>query len=108
MFFGVFVYLIGFLGNFQFLGEFQYLLPKTVDFPKTEPVSTAVIINLLLLALFGGSHSIMARPAFKQVWTRVVPKPIERSTYVLISNLVTILLFWQWRAIDIEVWNVEK
>ena len=76
--------------------------------PSGEPVATAVVINLLLLALFGVQHSVMARPAFKRVWTRIVPEPIERSTYVLASNAVTILLMWQWRGIDQVVWNVEQ
>jgi len=58
--------------------------------------------------MFGVQHSVMARPWFKRVWTRVVPGPIERSTYVLLSCLVTMLLMWQWRGIDAVVWNVEQ
>jgi len=100
LFFAVYAYLIGFLGNF--------LVPKSVDSPTTSSVPYAIGINLLLLALFALQHTVMARPGFKQVWTRIVPKPIERSTYVLVSNVITILLFWQWQAINIVVWDVQN
>ena len=71
-------------------------------------VSAAVAIDLILLALFAVQHSVMARPAFKRIWTRIVPHPIERSTYVLASNLVTVLLMWQWRGIDTVLWDVRQ
>jgi protein-S-isoprenylcysteine O-methyltransferase Ste14 len=66
-----------------------------------------IAVNLVLLALFAAQHSVMARPGFKHVWTRAVPKPIERSTYVLVTCIVTILLMWQWRGIDAVVWDIE-
>lgn len=97
-FFAVFAYLMGFLGNI--------LVPKSVDSPTTSSLPSAITVNFLLLIMFGLQHSVMARPAFKRVWTRIVPQPIERSTYVLISNIVTILLVWQWQAINIVVWDV--
>jgi methanethiol S-methyltransferase len=100
LFFGVYFYLGGFLGNF--------LVPKSIDSTSVGPASTAVAINVLLLGLFAVQHSVMARPAFKRIWTRVVPTPIERSTYVMISNLVTILLIWQWRGMDTIVWDVQQ
>jgi methanethiol S-methyltransferase len=99
-FFATYAYLAGFVGNF--------LVPKSIDIPAVSPTAAAVAINVLLLGLFAAQHSIMARPAFKRVWTRVVPTPIERSTYVLISNLVTIILMWQWRGMDAVVWDVQQ
>jgi methanethiol S-methyltransferase len=63
---------------------------------------------VLLMALFAVQHSVMARPGFKNVWTRVVPQPIERATYVLLSNVVVIVLMWQWRGIDGTVWDVRQ
>ncbi len=98
-FFAVYAYLIGFLGNF--------LVPKSVDSPATSSVPYALFINFLLLGMFALQHSIMARPGFKVFWTRIVPRPIERSTYVLVSNIVTVFLLWQWQGINVVVWNVE-
>jgi methanethiol S-methyltransferase len=97
MFFAVYAYFAGFVGNL--------LVPKSIDSGTPGPVGIALAVNLGLVALFGLQHSIMARPAFKQVWTRWVPQPIERSTYVLASNLVLILLMWLWQPIDAPIWN---
>ncbi|QEG37323.1 methanethiol S-methyltransferase [Bythopirellula goksoeyrii] len=99
LFLGTFIYMAGFVGNL--------LVPKTIDSAPAGPIGVAVVVNLLLLALFAAQHSIMARPTFKQVWTRIIPEPIERSTYVLATCLVTIVLFWQWRTIDVIVWDVQ-
>lgn len=100
LFLGVYAYMAGFLGNVW--------VPKSIDSASGEPVAAAVFINLALLALFGVQHSVMARPAFKRIWTRIIPEPIERSTYVMASNAVTILLMWQWRGMDQVVWHVEQ
>jgi protein-S-isoprenylcysteine O-methyltransferase Ste14 len=100
LFFAVYAYMAGFVGGF--------LTPKSIDSTAAGLTAAAVAIDLLLLGLFAAQHSIMARPAFKRIWTRVVPQPIERSTYVLISCLVTILLMWQWRGIDTIVWDVPQ
>lgn len=99
VFLGVFLYLAAFVGN---LG-----VPHSIDSPPTSSFGTAIAIDLLLLGLFAVQHSVMARPAFKRVWTRVIPQPIERSTYVWASCAVTILLMWQWRPVDSIVWDVQ-
>jgi protein-S-isoprenylcysteine O-methyltransferase Ste14 len=95
----VFAYLVGFLGNI--------VVPKSVDSGEVGPFAQALLINALLLGIFGIPHSVMARPRFKQWWTKIVPQHIERSTYVMISNLLMVLLFWQWRPMDGVIWNVE-
>jgi protein-S-isoprenylcysteine O-methyltransferase Ste14 len=101
-FLAVFAYMAAFVGAFSFA-------PKTIDtVVGATPVAAAVLINLGLMALFAVQHSVMARPAFKTHWTRLVPRPIERSTYVLLSNLVVILLMWQWRGIDAVVWDFQN
>ena len=92
--------MIGFLGGF--------LVPKTVNDGIEGPVSTAIIINLLLIALFGIHHSIAARPWFKSWFTKFVPIHLERSFYVLVSNILVILILWQWRPITAVVWEVES
>ena len=93
-----FAWLAGFVGN--------VLVPRSIDSPPSDSVPLSVVIDLGLIFLFGLQHSIMARPAFKLVWTRIVPQPIERSTYVFVSCAMTMLLIWQWRAIDLVAWDV--
>jgi len=94
-----FLYLAGFVGNFG--------VPKSMDSPAEGPWQTALIVDLGLLILFALQHSVMARPAFKRVLTRVVPQAIERSTYVLASSVAMLLLFWQWRPLGGTVWDVQ-
>jgi methanethiol S-methyltransferase len=93
------LYLICFLSNI--------VVPKTIDSAPVGAVAPAVIVDLVLIGLFALQHSIMARPGFKELWTRIVPKPAERSTYVLLTGLVLALLCWQWQPISGVVWNVE-
>jgi methanethiol S-methyltransferase len=99
LFFATFAYMAGFVGDF--------IVPKSIDTVAPGSTSTALLIDMVLLALFAAQHSIMARPAFKRVWTRIIPEPIERSTYVWVSCIATILLMWQWRGIDQVVWNAQ-
>jgi protein-S-isoprenylcysteine O-methyltransferase Ste14 len=100
LFLGIYVYMAGFLGNFW--------VPKSIDTASSEPLGTAVLINLALLALFGVQHSMMARPAFKRIWTRIIPEPIERSTYMWASCAATTLLMWQWRGMDVVIWDFKQ
>jgi len=97
LFLAVFVYAIGFVGG---------LVPHSADQAIEAPVGQAVAVDVLLLMLFAAQHSVMARPAFKRWWTRFIPQPIERSTYVLLASLVLALVLWQWRAIPAVVWDV--
>lgn len=99
---------VGFLATFAAMAAFVggFLLPQTIGTPSGGSVAGAVTINLLLIGLFAAQHSIMARPAFKRWWTRLVPEPIERSTYVLVSCAVVILLMVCWRGIDVVVWHI--
>jgi protein-S-isoprenylcysteine O-methyltransferase Ste14 len=96
--FGVFLYGFGFIGNLW--------VPKSMDSPRDVPFWTALAIDLGLLLLFAIQHSVMARPAFKRWWTRVIPEPAERSSYLLFSSLALIALFWYWQPLGGEVWNV--
>jgi protein-S-isoprenylcysteine O-methyltransferase Ste14 len=89
-----------------FVGNFGFGLIPTMDGQREGSLAAALAINTALAAIFGVQHSVMARPTFKRWWTRFVPEPIERSTYVLLSCLAVILLMWQWRPIGGVVWDV--
>ena len=94
------LYLICFVSNI--------VVPKTIDSTPVGAIAPAVLVDLILVALFAFQHSLMARPGFKERWTRIVPQPAERSTYVLTTALVLTLLFWQWQPVPGVVWNVEN
>jgi protein-S-isoprenylcysteine O-methyltransferase Ste14 len=99
MFLGVFLYAIGFVEN--------TLVPKSIDSGAGGSVAGSLLINAALLVLFAIQHSVMARPGFKRLWTRVVPPDMERSTFVLFASLTLALLCWQWRPLPQPAWSIE-
>lgn len=99
VFFIAFLYLVGFLTNAG--------VPKGIDDGQPGPPVLSVATNLLLIALFGLQHSVMARPWFKRGWTRIVAGSVERSTYVLASSLVLCLIFWLWQPLPHTIWLAE-
>ena len=98
MFLGSFLYTIGFMEN--------CVVPKTIDSNAAGNWVLSLVVDGVLLGLFAVQHSVMARPAFKRRWTRIVTEPAERSTYVVLTALVLVLLFWQWRPLHEPIWDL--
>jgi protein-S-isoprenylcysteine O-methyltransferase Ste14 len=99
-FFATILYAIGFVGGL--------VVPKAIDTGPDSSATEALVVNLLLMSLFAVQHSVMARKQFKQWWTQYLPKPVERSTYVLLASLTLLLLFWLWRPMPAIVWRIDN
>jgi protein-S-isoprenylcysteine O-methyltransferase Ste14 len=100
LFFGTFLYAFGFVGNL--------FVPKSIDGAPQVPLAQAILVNASLLLAFALQHSIMARPVFKNWWTKIIPEQVERSTYVLLSSLCLILLVLLWQPMGGFIWRVEE
>jgi protein-S-isoprenylcysteine O-methyltransferase Ste14 len=109
-------FLFGAVAYFTFLFTILYaigfveglVVPKAIDTGTESSVFAALAINLALMSLFAVQHSVMARKSFKQWWTRFIPEPVERSTYVLFASLTLLLLFWQWRPVPAVIWHIAE
>jgi len=107
--YGIAAYVVFFVTILYAIGFVMGLVvPKTIDTGTATPPFEAIIVNLLLMALFAIQHSVMARQGFKAWWTQFVPRPVERSTYVLLASLSLLLLFWQWRPLPAVIWEVQN
>lgn len=94
-----FLYALGFVGN--------YVVPKSIDIGNASNLIEAIVVDLLLMSLFAIQHSVMARPAFKRWSAKFLAAACQRSTYVLLSSLILLLVFWQWRPIPTVIWQTD-
>ena len=99
------VFLVSFLYGLGFFSN--TLVPKSIDVGGPTNLSEAIVVDVLLLGIFALQHSVMARPVFKQWWAKILPEACQRITYVLLSSLILLLLFWQWRPIPVSIWHVD-
>jgi protein-S-isoprenylcysteine O-methyltransferase Ste14 len=107
--YGIFVYLVFFATFLCAIGFVAGIgVPKTIDTGTATPLTAELIIDVVLMSIFAIQHSVMARPQFKRVWTKIIPGAIERSTYVLLASLALALLIWQWRPIPVVIWQVQN
>lgn len=112
IFFLTFLYLIGFVENisaYAIAAPIKNLFPTTLDTGTTNlPLGGAILIDLLLIALFGIQHSVMARQSFKEKWTKIVPPALERSTFVLFTSIILIVMFLFWQPMNLVLWNFSQ
>jgi len=101
---------LGFLAIVTYFMAFLagVIVPITVDTPTGLSLGAAIAIDIGLILLFAAQHSVMARPAFKRLWTKIVPVPIERATYVWASNIVLAVVLFCWQGIDLVVWDIQQ
>jgi len=100
IFLAIFLYTVGFLTNTG--------VPKSIDSGTAGPALQAVLVNLGLLTIFALQHSVMARQGFKAWWTRIVPRQLERSTYVLASCAAFASMYALWQPLPATLWSVEE
>jgi methanethiol S-methyltransferase len=100
-----FLYALGFVGNYVVPKSIDMSIDRSIDVGNPMDLSVAIVVNLLLMGLFAIQHSVMARPIFKRWSAKFLPPACQRSTYVLLSSLILLLLFWQWRPIPTPVWQ---
>jgi protein-S-isoprenylcysteine O-methyltransferase Ste14 len=100
IFFASFLYLIGFVAG--------VVVPKDINGGIADSSISAILINLSFILLFGVQHTIMARSAFKERWTKIIPAAAERSTFVLVTSLILMATFWQWRAMPEVIWSAQS
>jgi len=99
LFLVTFLYTIGFVEG--------VVVPKTIDSGEAGGLWASLAVDTVLLGIFAVQHSLMARPGFKRVWTKLVPEVSERSTYVLFASSALALLLWQWRPLPAPIWTIE-
>ncbi|WP_169545794.1 methanethiol S-methyltransferase [Sneathiella aquimaris] len=98
IFFGAFLYSIGFVGSL--------IVPKSINSGPEDTLLFSLAVNIALLSIFALQHSVMARPGFKRVWTQIIPQSIERSTYILLTSGALCLIFVGWQPITHVIWDV--
>jgi protein-S-isoprenylcysteine O-methyltransferase Ste14 len=107
--YSIIAYLIGFASLLFWILSASQLIPEiSIDRSPEISFPLALIKNIGLVLLFGIQHSVMARKPFKEWVTKILPQPIERSTYVLISGILLVFLVWQWEPMGGTIWSIPE
>ena len=107
--YSIIAYTIGFASLLFWIISTSNLIPEiSIDGEPNLPFYQALLVNLGLICLFGIPHSVMARKSFKNWITKLLPRPIERSTYVLQAGVLLFVLVWNWEPIGGNIWTIEE
>ena len=107
--YSIICYCIGFASLLFWILSISHLIPEiSIDRNPEAPFYYAILKNIVLVLLFAVPHSVMARKSFKNWITKVLPKPIERSTYVLQAGILLFVLIWNWEPIGGNIWTIEE
>ena len=107
--YSIICYLVGFASLLFWILSISHLIPEiSIDRSPEIPWYLAVLKNIGLVLLFAIPHSVMARKPFKDWITKFLPRPIERSTYVLQAGILLFILIWNWEPIGGNIWTIQE
>jgi methanethiol S-methyltransferase len=104
--YALFAYCVGASTLFWFFLASVGFAPYSLSSIETDSILAALCINFFLVFLFALQHTVMARKSFKQIWTRLIPEHLERSTFVLSAGVCMALMLWYWQPLPGVIWSI--